>query len=106
MKHLKEKYSMFVALATSLAISANTVLAETTDNPFDTIGDGVQKGQENISNLGFIIAIAMLVVSGIALMSTQKMREWAKSHIGYIIVGVIIIVVAGQLVAYIKNIFG
>ena len=46
------------------------------------------------------------VFAGIGLMLSQKMREWAKGHIVYVIIGVVVIVLASQAVPFIQQMFG
>ena len=74
--------------------------------PFDSVNQGADKATQNFTALGFTIAVAMLVVAGIGLMLSQKMREWAKGHIVYVIIGVVVIVLTNQAVPFIQQMFG
>lgn len=104
MFNLKKKVVALTVAASSILIS-NPVFAEG-ENPFDTVGSSVEDATGSFTNLGFIIAVVMLVISGIALMLSQKAREWAKGHIFYVIMGIVVIVLASQAVAYVQSLFG
>lgn len=100
-------------LTTAIAstIASNTVFANSDtgtsgSNPFDTVGKSAEQATLSFSNLGFLIAAGMLVIAGIGLMMSQKAREWAKGHIFYVLMGVVVIVLAAQGIAYVRNLFG
>lgn len=86
-------------------LASRPVLAEGTD-PFGTVETSLTDATTSFTSLGFVIAIVMLVIAGIALMLSRTAREWAKGHIGYVIAGVIVIVLASQLIAYVQSLFG
>lgn len=86
-------------------LSSRPVLAEG-DDPFGTVENSLTDATTSFTTLGFVIAVIMLVVAGIALMLSRSAREWAKGHIGYVIVGIVVIVLASQVVAYIQSLFG
>lgn len=50
--------------------------------------------------LGFVVAVAAIVVVGFALIGgTHNLKEWAKNHIYTVIGGLILIYLAGNIVA-------
>ena len=106
MKNLKVKQK-WLALTTTVAASlaASPVFAGG-KNPFETVGQGAEQAQSQFSTLGFAVAAAMLVVAGIGLMLSQKMREWAKGHIIYVIIGVVVIILASQVVPFLQQTLG
>ncbi len=103
MKKLKQKalaaQGMLVA-----ALVSSPVFAEGND-PFGTLEDGANKATQSTTNLGLVVAVLFLVVGGVGLMATRSTREWAKSHIGWVLVGVAVIVLAAQLVDYVSGLF-
>ncbi|HFI0144871.1 TPA: TrbC/VirB2 family protein [Streptococcus suis] len=107
MFNLKKKVVALTVAASSILISSPVFAeGEKGENPFDTVGSSVEDATGSFTNLGFIIAVVMLVISGIALMLSQKAREWAKGHIFYVIIGIVVIVLASQAVAYVQSLFG
>lgn len=101
---LKQKWMVLVGIATSFLLPSG-VLADG-QNPFDAVNSGASNATQQLSTLGATVAIGMLVVAGIGLMLSQKMREWAKGHIIYVIIGIVVIVLASQAVPFIKQMFG
>ncbi|EFX93367.1 TrbC/VirB2 family protein [Streptococcus sanguinis] len=106
MKNLKVKQKWLAVMTVLAAFLTSSPVFAGGKNPFDSVNQGADKATQNFTALGFTIAVAMLVVAGIGLMLSQKMREWAKGHIVYVIIGVVVIVLASQAVPFIQQMFG
>ncbi|WP_373756986.1 TrbC/VirB2 family protein [Streptococcus ferus] len=103
MKNFKKQ---FLATAATIALTlSNGVIAFASADPFSSVQKGAQDATSKFSALGLVIAVFALVIAGVALMSTQRMREWAKGHIGWVIVGIVIIIIASQIVSYVQGMF-
>ncbi len=103
MKKLKQK-----ALAAQGFVVASLVGSPVFANggdPFESLGNGAEQATENTTNLALIVAVLFLVFGGLGLMATRATREWAKGHIGWVLVGVAVIVLAAGLVDYVANMF-
>lgn len=103
MKKLKQKALAAQGMLVATLVSS-PVFADGGD-PFGSLEEGAKKATENTTNLGLVVAVLFLVIGGVGLMSTSRTREWAKSHIGWVLVGVAVIVLAAQLVDYVSGLF-
>ncbi|KXT83151.1 TrbC/VirB2 family protein [Streptococcus panodentis] len=106
MKNLKIKQIWAALTAALTSFLLTTPVFAAGKDPFSSVTSGAEQAQGQFSTLGFAIAVTMLIVAGIGLMLSQKMREWAKGHIIYVIIGVVVIVLASQAVPFIKDMFG
>ena len=106
MKNLKVKQKWLAVMSGLAAFLTYSQFFACGKYPFDSVYLGADMATQNFTALGFTIAVAMLVVAGIGLMLSQKMREWAKGHIVYVIIGVVVIVLASQAVPFIQQMFG
>ena len=70
-------------------------------DPFEAITKGTNDTNSKAFALGF-----MLVLCGIGFMLSKRFRELAKEHMGYVIAGVIVMVISGQLIAWVTTTFG
>lgn len=99
-----KKKLLAASAAASAALVTSPVFAEGGD-PFSAVEQGAQDATNSLSNVSLVVGVLSLVVAGLALMSTRKMREWAKEHIGWVIVGLATIAIASSFVPYIFNLF-
>lgn len=104
MQKMKKKLLVSSTVLISF-LASRPVLAEGND-PFKTLEKSATDATGSVTTLGFIIAVGMLVIAGVALMLSRAAREWAKGHIGYVLAGVAVIVLASQMIAYIQSLFG
>ena len=75
-------------------------------DPFEAITKGTNDTNSKAFALGIVIAGFMLVLCGIGFMLSKRFRELAKEHMGYVIAGVIVMVISGQLIAWVTTTFG
>lgn len=103
MKKLKQK-----ALAAQGFVVASLIgspVFASGGDPFESLGNGAEKATEKTTKFALIAAVLLLVVGGLGLMTTSKIREWAKAHIGWVLVGIVVIVLAPGIVDYFVNLF-
>lgn len=99
----KKKLLAFSVTATTALVSS-PVFAEGGD-PFAAVEQGAQDATDSLANLGLVIGVLSLTVAGLALMGTRQLREWAKGHIGWVIVGIAFIAISAILIPYLFNLF-
>ena len=76
------------------------------DGPFETVTKATNDTNAKFFALGLVIAGFMMVLCGIGFTLSKKLREMAKEHMGYVLAGVIVMVISGQLIAWVSTTFG
>lgn len=87
-------------LLTSIKLSATNFI----------LGDGVSSTVSMFNKIGdsgktifLVLAVIMMVVAGGAFMVGRKAREWAKGHVLWVGVGVVVVVAASTIIGTFIN---
>lgn len=75
-------------------------------DPFEAVTKGATDTQAKVYALGLVISAFMLILCGVGLMLSKKLREAAKEHMGHVVIGVVVMIVAPQVIAWLTTAFG
>lgn len=106
MKNIFDKKSLkptLEAVATAAVVLSVKVVSA---DAFETITKATTESNSKFFALGLVIAGFMLVLCGIGFTLSKKFREFAKEHMFYVLAGVAVMVISGQLIAWVSTVFG
>lgn len=106
MKNIFDKKTLKQNLKTVATAAALIPLKVVSADPFETVTKAANDSNSKFFALGLVIAGFMMVLCGIGFTLSKKLRELAKEHMGYVLAGVIVMVISGQLIAWVATTFG
>ena len=99
---MKLKQAIVTASLSLLSLPSQVFAA---GDPFESSTKAAQDVTGKLSAFGLIVAVGAVVICGVAMMLSQKLREWGKQHLVGVVLGIILIALASQIPAFVQGLF-
>lgn len=89
-----------------LALMTGSEVVFADSDPTATLNESTKTVSEKVTTWALIAAGLMVVIGGTALMLSDETRRWAKKHILWVLVGVVVVEIATSLIAWVVSVAG